>query len=557
MRIVIALAVAGAVTFMSGLLLVVVGVAMQTLGKHPDEQLIGTGAEIAVAGFSSGMIVLAVLVVLRAGTTTPASRGQQRGAVQTAAATAGPGRPAEAGGPAWPGGPNATAGQDRSGPPPGARRVAGTGPQQRTGGPAQPPGNGSGGGQRAQGAGTRPPAGGQAGQGQGAKGQGGNGQDGRPHRSQREQVLNPTGVYTPGGLLDMPGSTPPGSFAQDQPSPARAAGGPSGGYRTSAGQAHGTGQGQGPAGGQRPNPSRTPGPGPGQGRGPGQAGGPGQGRRPGQGPGTGSFPGTGPFAGAGPAQGRAPGQGYGTGPVSGQAAPGPAAGAPAWAQPGPGWRQQQQASWPPGPEHGHEHGHEHGYPQGHQPAPPSQPGPREPLRQDFGGTSAGTAMADPAMAGTAMADGAQAGVYVYRDTGGPDEPETPVANEREAAYWYGQAEPEQPEPLREARGPFEPLISSDAPPVIPEPSEEPAEEPEDPAAQQAQKLEQIKDFYLTAEAIGEDNVDKHFDQLLAQQRELIDEYFKQSKVRPTQIPGQDEPAQDGTAQAGASAGSDW
>ena len=44
------------------------------------------------------------------------------------------------------------------------------------------------------------------------------------------------------------------------------------------------------------------------------------------------------------------------------------------------------------------------------------------------------------------------------------------------------------------------------------------------------KLEQIKDLYLTAEAIGETNVDKHFDQLLAQQRELISEYFKHSSA---------------------------
>jgi hypothetical protein len=46
----------------------------------------------------------------------------------------------------------------------------------------------------------------------------------------------------------------------------------------------------------------------------------------------------------------------------------------------------------------------------------------------------------------------------------------------------------------------------------------------------ARKLEQIKDLYLTAEAIGEANVDKHFDQLLAQQRELIGEYFRQSSA---------------------------
>ena len=51
--------------------------------------------------------------------------------------------------------------------------------------------------------------------------------------------------------------------------------------------------------------------------------------------------------------------------------------------------------------------------------------------------------------------------------------------------------------------------------------------PEETAHDRARKLEQIKDLYLTAEAIGEANVDKHFDQLLAQQRQLISDYFRQ------------------------------
>jgi hypothetical protein len=54
------------------------------------------------------------------------------------------------------------------------------------------------------------------------------------------------------------------------------------------------------------------------------------------------------------------------------------------------------------------------------------------------------------------------------------------------------------------------------------------ESAEAPERTRASKLEQLKDLYLTAEAIGEQNVDKHFDQLLARQRELIGEYFKQS-----------------------------
>jgi hypothetical protein len=139
-------------------------------------------------------------------------------------------------------------------------------------------------------------------------------------------------------------------------------------------------------------------------------------------------------------------------------------------------------------------------------------------------------------------------IFVYRDTG-PTEDDLAAAAaaqqeavrreaaqretaareaaEREAAYWYGPAEPAGPDLAGETRGPFEPLVASAE--QAPEPAEaEEQDEPEDPANRHAQKLEQIKDLYLTAEAIGEENVDKHFDQLLAQQRELISEYFKQA-----------------------------
>jgi hypothetical protein len=43
------------------------------------------------------------------------------------------------------------------------------------------------------------------------------------------------------------------------------------------------------------------------------------------------------------------------------------------------------------------------------------------------------------------------------------------------------------------------------------------------------KLEQIKDLYLTAEAIGEDALDKHFDQVSQRQRELIRDFFDRSR----------------------------
>ena len=151
-------------------------------------------------------------------------------------------------------------------------------------------------------------------------------------------------------------------------------------------------------------------------------------------------------------------------------------------------------------------------------------------------------------------------MYVYRDTGGqPDEPAaaTPGPDKHDASYWYdlpgtgggGETTPRVPQ---ETRGPFEPLVSSADPsgttprfsasldgaePAAPDaahsdeaPEAAPDDGQDDTAYAHARKLEQIKDLYLTAEAIGEANVDKHFDQLLAQQRDLISEYFKQSNA---------------------------
>jgi len=141
-------------------------------------------------------------------------------------------------------------------------------------------------------------------------------------------------------------------------------------------------------------------------------------------------------------------------------------------------------------------------------------------------------------------------MYVYRDPSAragylADQ----RAQEREAAYWYDLSLDAGASEREEARGPFEPLLPSGAPARAgrpqpptpdammagladqaqqPEPGAPGDEGPEEPGYAQARKLEQIKDLYLTAEAIGEQNVDKHFDQLLAQQRELISEYFRQS-----------------------------
>ena len=124
------------------------------------------------------------------------------------------------------------------------------------------------------------------------------------------------------------------------------------------------------------------------------------------------------------------------------------------------------------------------------------------------------------------ADASPPDVYVYR------EGEDPVARSGEgnAAYWYDDLGNETaPAPDTGTRGPFEPLVSSSELPGATR-SAEPAgpDRPADPEPAQERKLEQIKDLYLTAQAIGEENVDKHFDHLLAQQRELISDYFRQS-----------------------------
>jgi hypothetical protein len=126
-------------------------------------------------------------------------------------------------------------------------------------------------------------------------------------------------------------------------------------------------------------------------------------------------------------------------------------------------------------------------------------------------------------------------VFVYRDVSdsAPKSTARHLAAD-DSAYWYDLlAQDSVPQP-EESRGPFEPLLSSSGTPspAGTEPSQ-PSDAARDerreaPEQARARKLEELKDLYLTAEAIGEQNVDKHFDQLLAQQRELISEYFRQS-----------------------------
>jgi hypothetical protein len=56
------------------------------------------------------------------------------------------------------------------------------------------------------------------------------------------------------------------------------------------------------------------------------------------------------------------------------------------------------------------------------------------------------------------------------------------------------------------------------------------------SADTKEKLEKIKDLYLTAEAIGEDALVKHFDQLSKMQRSLISEFFEEAGLGPNGTP---------------------
>jgi hypothetical protein len=169
------------------------------------------------------------------------------------------------------------------------------------------------------------------------------------------------------------------------------------------------------------------------------------------------------------------------------------------------------------------------------------------------------------------------GTFVYRDSGGPDEPEDAGAATPDGVYgpddpaygppdpsWYDRQQEEdeaarrQAEELQYARGPFEPLRHTDGagqgyhaeagyqPPGDEAPAS-PAmagedEDEDDPGAGELSEgtlseaaLAQIRDLYMTAEAIGAENLGKHYERLLERQRQLISEYFKESGFGAGQV----------------------
>jgi hypothetical protein len=92
----------------------------------------------------------------------------------------------------------------------------------------------------------------------------------------------------------------------------------------------------------------------------------------------------------------------------------------------------------------------------------------------------------------------------------PGPPPSPAAPEPEPfSVW----EPARPR----GRGPDEPYRPEHAEP---------------PSADTQEKIEQIKDLYVTAESIGEDALVQHFEQLKTRQRSLISEFFEKAGLGP-------------------------
>lgn len=93
--------------------------------------------------------------------------------------------------------------------------------------------------------------------------------------------------------------------------------------------------------------------------------------------------------------------------------------------------------------------------------------------------------------------------------------------------------PDELAPSARMRDPFEPIERQPAP--LPRrvirPNAAEATTSVQATDQGAAKLDQIKDLYLTAEAIGEDALGQHFEQVSDRQRQLIREYFDQMAAR--------------------------
>jgi len=104
---------------------------------------------------------------------------------------------------------------------------------------------------------------------------------------------------------------------------------------------------------------------------------------------------------------------------------------------------------------------------------------------------------------------------------GPDDETAPmpvILRGREQADPQSAGHELSAEPGTRVRGPFEPLGRTAASPHSGASVWSPT----------SSTMDQIKDLYLTAEAIGEDALDKHFQLVSDKQRQLIKDYFNQA-----------------------------
>jgi hypothetical protein len=135
--------------------------------------------------------------------------------------------------------------------------------------------------------------------------------------------------------------------------------------------------------------------------------------------------------------------------------------------------------------------------------------------------------------GPASASGRHAGYAPSQPPVNPDAPAATTASghgtdEPDTSYWYdlsgsGSVPATSAPTPAGTRGPFEPLVSSAR---TPDDGGAPGEDTA--ASGWTSASGQARESGLTAEAIGEQRVDQPFDQLLAQQRELISDYFEQA-----------------------------
>jgi hypothetical protein len=111
----------------------------------------------------------------------------------------------------------------------------------------------------------------------------------------------------------------------------------------------------------------------------------------------------------------------------------------------------------------------------------------------------------------------------------PDMPRGPF----EPAHATSPAAVAVPEPLDAAVPAADPAVAPEATFIPPEVA--PAEAVDQLPVAAAEKLDQIKDLLITAEAIGEANLDRHFERVSQRQRELIREFF--DRAMPGREPG--------------------